>query len=108
MSVLHILLGGILGLLYGSLIAYVNSKLTENYIRKNKEQDNPLQRVNSFSFTRQLVNAAALVILFLCYGILKKMFVPVLVGTLVGIGLVSYLFLLRIGRKSQEQDEGSD
>lgn len=104
MSVLLYILGGFLGLAYGTAIAYINSKLTENYIRNNKDHENPMQRANGFSATRQIINAGALVVLFLFYGILKKMFLPVLIGALIGIGFVSYVFLFRIGKKTQDDE----
>ena len=104
MSVLLYILGGFLGLAYGIAIAYINGRLTENYIRNNKDHENPMQRANGFSATRQIINAGALVVLFLFYGILKKMFLPVLIGALIGIGFVSYVFLFRIGKKTQDDE----
>lgn len=104
MSVLLYILGGLLGLAYGTAIAYINGRLTENYIRNNKDHENPMQRANGFSATRQIINAGALVVLFLFYGILKKMFLPVLIGALIGIGFVSYVFLFRIGKKTQDDE----
>ncbi len=104
MSVLLYILGGFLGLAYGTAIAYINGRLTENYIRNNKDHENPMQRANGFSATRQIINAGALVVLFLFYGILKKMFLPVLIGALIGIGFVSYVFLFRIGKKTQDDE----
>lgn len=104
MSVLLYILGGFLGLAYGTAIAYINGRLTENYIRNNKDHENPMQRANGFSATRQIINAGALVVLFLFYGILKKMFLPVLIGALIGIGFVSYVFLFRIGKKTQDNE----
>ena len=104
MSVLLYILGGFLGLAYGTAIAYINGRLTENYIRNNKDHENPMQLANGFSATRQIINAGALVVLFLFYGILKKMFLPVLIGALIGIGFVSYVFLFRIGKKTQDDE----
>lgn len=104
MSVLLYILGGFLGLAYGTAIAYINGRLTENYIRNNKDHENPMQRANGFTATRQIINAGALVVLFLFYGILKKMFLPVLIGALIGIGFVSYVFLFRIGKKTQDDE----
>ncbi len=104
MSVLLYILGGFLGLAYGTAIAYINGRLTENYIRNNKDHENPMQRANGFSATRQIITAGALVVLFLFYGILKKMFLPVLIGALIGIGFVSYVFLFRIGKKTQDDE----
>ena len=104
MSVLLYILGGFLGLAYGTAIAYINGRLTENYIRNNKDHENPMQRANGFSATRQIINAGALVVLFLFYGILKKMFLPVLIGALIGIGFVSYVFLFRIGKKTRDAE----
>ena len=104
MSVLLYILGGFLGLAYGTAIAYINGRLTEKYIRNNKDHENPMQRANGFSATRQIINAGALVVLFLFYGILKKMFLPVLIGALIGIGFVSYVFLFRIGKKTQDDE----
>ena len=104
MSVLLYILGGFLGLAYGTAIASINGRLTENYIRNNKDHENPMQRANGFSATRQIINAGALVVLFLFYGILKKMFLPVLIGALIGIGFVSYVFLFRIGKKTQDDE----
>jgi len=104
LSVLLYILGGLLGLAYGTAIAYINGRLTENYIRNNKDHENPMQRANGFSATRQIINAGALVVLFLFYGILKKMFLPVLIGALIGIGFVSYVFLFRIGKKTRDDE----
>lgn len=104
MSVLLYILGGLLGLAYGTVIAYINGRLTENYIRNNKDHEKPLQRANGFSAARQLINVGALTVLFLFYGVLKKMFLPVLIGALIGIGFMSYVFLFRIGKKSQDEE----
>jgi len=104
LSVLLYILGGLLGLAYGTAIAYINGRLTENYIRNNKDHENPMQRANGFSATRQIINAGALVVLFLFHGILKKMFLPVLIGALIGIGFVSYVFLFRIGKKTRDDE----
>lgn len=104
MSVLLYILGGLLGLAYGTVFAYINGRLTENYIRKNKDHENPMQRANGFSATRQIINAGALLVLFLFYGFLKKLFLPVLIGALIGIGFISYVFLFRIGRNDQDDE----
>ena len=104
MSVLLYILGGLLGLAYGTAVAYINGRLTENYIRNNKDHENPLQRANGFSAARQFVNIGALVVLFLFYGVLKKLFLPVLIGALIGIGFMSYVFLFRSGKKSQDKE----
>ena len=104
MSVLLYILGGLLGLAYGTAFAYINGRLTENYIRNNKDHENPMQRANGFSAARQFVNIGALVVLFLFYGVLKKLFLPVLIGALIGIGFMSYVFLFRIGKKSQDEE----
>ena len=98
-------IGGLIGLVYGSIIAYINGRLTASYIEKNKDKKNPMQTAASFSATRQIVNAAALLIIFLFHKVLGNYLFPVLIGTLVAMGFVSYFFLFRIGKKQNSAED---
>lgn len=104
MTIAQYILGGILGFLYGTAVAYITGKITENYIRKNTENGDPMKKASGFSASRQIVNALALVVLFLLHGVLDGYFVPTLIGALISIGLMSYVFLFRIAKRNHNEE----
>ena len=98
MSVLLYILGGLLGLAYGTAVAYINGRLTENYIRNNKDHENPLQRANGFSAARQFVNIGALVVLFLFYGVEAAAVICRFAGILLALIGAFYIFSFIIAK----------
>lgn len=98
-------IGGIIGLVYGSLVAYFNSKLMENYIQKNKNEEDPMQTAKGFTAKRHIINAIAIVILCLLFKLLNQYWFPSILGALIAMTLMSYYFLYRIGKKDQDNKQ---
>ena len=98
-------IGGIIGLVYGTIIAFLSGKLTENYIQKHKDEENPMKTSKRFSAARQLINVAALIVLCLFYKVLNQYLFPAILGTLIAMTLMSYFFLYRIGKKEHKNND---
>ena len=96
-------IGGIIGLVYGSLVAYLNAELMENYIDKNTNEDDPMQAAKGFTRRRHLINAVAIVILCLLFKVLNQYWFPAILGALIAMTLMSYLFLYRVGKKQNDK-----
>jgi len=95
-------IGAVVGFLYGTLISYINARLTANYIEKNKNEKQEEKAVSSsgFSAGRQIINICALVLVFLLQNVLPFSFYACLIGTIVALAFMSYFFLFRLGKKS--------
>ena len=94
------LLGGIAGLVFGGLVAFLNSRLTKRYMRQQEDQtDQSMLPLMKLSVSRQIFALAALAIAFLLRNVYPWPFVAVICGTAVGLTVVSFLFLYRLTRK---------
>ncbi len=101
------LIGGLIGLAFGTLVAYLNTTLTKHYIRTNGERKEPegTGKALAFSFGRQLIDIAALCIVFFTRKLIPFPFLSTLIGTAVGLTLVSYLFLYYMVKKEERKSE---
>lgn len=95
------ILGGAAGLLFGSFAAYLNSLLTRSYLKKNSSGDKPegTAAAMGLTFVRQLVNLAALAVVFFTRNIVPFPFVATICGTAVGLTVVSFVFISRLTKK---------
>ena len=68
MSAAMYILGGAAGLAFGTLVAYLNLLITKRYLNRNKNNQKPegTAAAMGLTFIRQLVNIAALAVVFLC------------------------------------------
>ena len=94
--------GGLAGLAFGSAVAYLNSLVTKHYIKKNSQKtgaDGNLS-VMGMNVARQLINLAALLAVFLLRNVIPLPFSAVIIGTAVGLTLISTFFVWLISRQS--------
>lgn len=103
MSTAMYVLGGAVGLAFGSLAAYLNSLITKHYLRKNMEKRKPegTAAVMGLSLVRQLVNIAALAIVFFVRDYVPLPFSATIVGTAVGLTAVSFFHLENLKKSAQ-------
>ncbi len=87
----------IAGLIFGSVIAFINSRITKKLLIDNAEkikaENYGTARVMLVNILRFLTSAAALLIVYLLRNILPFHFVAGIAGTAVGLTFISYLFL---------------
>lgn len=104
MSTAMYVLGGAVGLAFGSLTAYLNSLITKHYLAKNKDKRNAEGTAAAMgqSLVRQLINIAALAIVFFARNYVPLPFPVTIIGTTVGLTAVSFFFVWRISKKSAQ------
>lgn len=94
------IIGGVAGLVFGSLVALLNSRLTAHYLKKQEsERKDSMIGVMAMSFGRLLIAAAALFIVFLLRNLLPWPMEAVLLGTAVGLTAVSFIIILCLSKK---------
>lgn len=93
--------GGLLGLAFGSAVAFLNSIITKRYIKKNSEKAGPegTASVMGMNLARQLVNVAALFAVFLTRKLIPLPFAATLIGTALGLTVVSVILVYRLSKK---------
>ena len=97
------LIGGAVGLVFGSLVAWLNSRLTAHYLQKpESERKNHTVGVLAMSFGRMLVSFGALLLVFLVRNLLPWPFAAVILGTALGLTLVSFVIIFRLSKKYQD------
>ena len=98
MSASMYIIGGLAGLAFGSLAAYLNSLITKNYLKKNRNSDKPegTAAAMGVNFLRQLVDIAALAVDFFTRKLVPLPFTATIIGTAVGLTAVSFLLLYRM------------
>ena len=97
------IIGGAVGLLYGGLVAFLNSRMTAHYLKKQKEEHSGnLLGVMAMSFGRLLIAAAALFIVFLLRNWLPWPLNAVLLGTALGLTVVSFVIIGCLTKKYQD------
>lgn len=93
----YLLAGGI-GFVFGSLVAFANLQITRRSLQKNNANG-----IMAASMLRMLVNVAALALVYLTRNLLPLPFYGTIIGTAVGLSLMSILLNLRLSKK-QLQD----
>lgn len=86
-------IGAVAGLLWGALIAWVNSRINKKAIEKNSEK-----ALLSANFTRTLVDIAALAAVFLLRKVLPFSFEAAICGTAASLGLLTVYFAFLLSR----------
>ena len=96
-------LAAVIGLIYGGIISFINAKLMQGYIDKRKNdqeiKSDSKKEMNQFGFYRQVINIAAIVVVFLLKDIIPLPFVVILASTLIGMAVISYYFLWKLSKK---------
>lgn len=92
-----------MGLVFGSLVAFVNSRLTKHYLKKQAtEKNDSILPTMAMSFGRMLISAAALVLVFVLRNWLPWPFAAVILGTAIGLTAVSFALIYRLTKKYQD------
>lgn len=98
------IIGGVVGLVFGSLIALLNSRLTKCYLQKAESQrQGNMIGVMAMSFGRMLISFGALLVVFLLRSVLPWPFTAVILGTALGLTVVSFVVIFRLSKKYQDQ-----
>ena len=95
MPVISYVLGGLVGLAFGSLTAFLNSRITKHYLKKNSARDGPegVGAVMGVTVLRQIVNVAALAAVYFNRNLVPLPFIATIIGTAVGLTAVSMVFI---------------
>ena len=102
MSASYYILGGLAGLIFGSAVAFINSRITKAYLNRSekKERENPdkpsaggVIGVMLVNFLRLIISAGALLLVFLLRKMIPLPFNSLIIGTAVGLTLISFVFL---------------
>jgi drug/metabolite transporter (DMT)-like permease len=101
------IIGGLLGLVFGTIVAYLNTNITRHYIRSNNERKSPegTGKALAFSFGRQLIDIAALCIVFFTRKFVPFPIISTLIGTAIGLTLISYLFLYHMIKNEERESK---
>jgi drug/metabolite transporter (DMT)-like permease len=92
--------GALAGLTFGSAVAYLNSRITKHYLDKNRDRvgTEGVGAVMGVNGLRQVINVAALAIVFFIRNVLPLPFYAVILGTAAGLTAVSFLFIWRLSK----------
>lgn len=94
------LLGGLAGLAFGVAAAYCNSLITKHSLKKAEAAGSSgAGAVTGGNLLRQLVNLAALVLVFLLRKINPLPFTTTIIGTAIGLSAGGILFVWLLARK---------
>lgn len=102
-------IGGLVGLAFGSLAAFFNSRLTKYYLKKQQSADEDAAQPHgspggylAVSLGRQLIAIVALAFLLLIRKWLPWPFYSVLVGAALGLTLISILLSYRVAKQFED------
>lgn len=97
------IIGGVVGLAFGSLVAGLSSCLTAHYLKKQaSERKDSMLGVMAMSFGRLLIAAAALFVVFLLRNLLPWPLNAMLLGTALGLTVVSFIIIFILSKKYQD------
>lgn len=96
MSVEQYIIGGLIGLVFGGAVACCSAWLTKRSLKKDKTA-----AVMGVSFLRQLLDIAALLIVFLLRNVLPFPLYATLIGTAAGLSVGGILLAVRTGKKME-------
>ena len=92
--------GAVIGLLWGALVAWVNSMINRKALMKNST--NAMLLAN---FGRTLIDIAALAAVFLLRNVLPGNFEATIVGTAAALGLLTVFFAFRLAKPDKTDKE---
>ena len=96
-------IGAVMGLLWGALAAWVNSRINKRAISKNSTR-----AILTANLCRTLIDIAALGSVFLLRNVLPGNFEAAIVGTAASLGLLTVYFAFRLSRPEPEQDQNKE
>lgn len=101
---IKIAVGVMVGLIFGSLAAFLNYRISKHYIEKNRNSGGRegMLSVMGVNFVRMLVNVVTLAAVFFLRNILPWPFTAVVIGTALGLSAVSALLILHLSRSNKQ------
>ena len=91
--IMKYVIGAVIGLLWGALIAWLNSRINKKAIAKNSTR-----AMLTANFCRTLIDILALGIVFLLRNVLPFNFEATIAGTAASLGLLTVYFAYRLSR----------
>ncbi|MBR0162731.1 MAG: hypothetical protein IJQ02_15835 [Oscillospiraceae bacterium] len=92
--------GAVLGLVWGALLAWVNSRINKRAVQKNSSN-----AVMAASLLRTLIDLLGLGAVFLLRKVLPFNFEATIVGTAASLGLLTVYFAFRLS-KPEKKEQG--
>ena len=92
------LIGAVIGLLWGALIAWLNSRINRKAIEKNSTK-----AIMTANITRTVIDIAALGSVFLLRNVLPGNFEATIVGTAASLGLLTVYFAYRLSKPEKKE-----
>ena len=86
-------IGALIGLLWGALIAWLNSRINRKAIAKNTPK-----AMLAANITRVAVDIAAIVLVYLLRNVLPGSYEATIAGTAVSLGLLTVFFAYRLSK----------
>ena len=93
------LIGAVTGLLWGALIAWLNSRISKRAIEKNDTK-----AIMAASIGRTVIDLAALAAVFLLRKVLPGNFEATIVGTAASLGLLTVYFAFRLSKPEKTEN----
>ena len=95
-------IGAFLGLLWGALVAWLNSRINRIAIEKNSTK-----AMMGASMGRTAIDIAALGLVFLLRDVLPGNFEATIVGTAASLGLLTVFFAFQLSRPEPKEKTGT-
>ncbi len=86
-------IGAVVGILWGAVVAFLNSRISKKAIEKNTAQ-----AVLVANFTRTAIDIVALGVVFLLRNKLPFSFEATLIGTAASLGMLTVFFAYRLSK----------
>jgi dipeptide/tripeptide permease len=93
-------IGAVTGLLWGALVAWLNSRINKKAIEKNSAG-----AMMTASILRTAIDVAALAAVFLLRNVLPGNFEATIVGTAASLGLLTVYFAYRLSKPEKKSEE---
>ena len=95
-------IGAVIGLLWGAVVAWLNSRINKAAIAKNDTK-----AMMGASMGRTVIDLAALGIVFLLRNILPFNFEATIAGTAASLGLLTVFFAFQLSRPEPKEKSGA-
>ncbi len=95
-------IGAVIGLLWGTLVAWLNSRINKAAIAKNSTK-----AMMGASMGRTAIDIAALGLVFLLRNVLPGNFEATIVGTAASLGLLTVFFAFQLSRPESKEKTGT-
>ena len=95
--IMKYVIGAVMGLVWGALVAWINSQINKKALEKNSTNAMLLANMG-----RMLIDIAALGAVFLLRNVLPGNFEATIVGTAASLGLLTVYFAFRLSRPARQ------